>query len=53
MSDQHALQPDADLPPDEDNSLLEAVEGKPDLVARPDPAAFDESVEQDDPESGR
>lgn len=44
MSDQHALQPDA-IPPDEDDSVHLATEGIPEKVASPDPAAFDESVE--------
>jgi hypothetical protein len=51
MSDQHALQPDADLPPDEDNSILEAVEGRADLVAEADPDGFAPEVELDDVEN--
>lgn len=51
MSDQHALQPDADVPPDEDNSILEAVEGKTDIVADPQPELFGADVELDDPEN--
>jgi len=50
MSDQHALPPD--MPPDEDNAVLEGVEGRPDLVASPDPEAFRDDVEQEDPEGG-
>lgn len=50
MSDQHALQPDVDPQPDEDNSLLESVEGRPGIQADPDPAAFAADVEAGDPE---
>lgn len=51
MSDQHALQPDADVPPDEDNSVLEAAEGIPGREASPDPDSFRPEVEADDPEN--
>jgi hypothetical protein len=51
MSDQHALQPDADIPRDEDNSVLEAVEGIPGREAKPDPDSFMPRVEADDPEN--
>jgi hypothetical protein len=38
------------LPPDEDNSVLEAVEGEPGLEPAPDPGLFTDDQEQTDPE---
>lgn len=40
----------SEIPPDEDNSVLEAVEGVPDLEAKPDPGSFTDDQEQNDPE---
>jgi|EndMetStandDraft_7_1072992.scaffolds.fasta_scaffold2241457_2 hypothetical protein len=39
-----------DLQPDEDDSVLMAVEGVPGLEAKPDPESFSDDKEQDDPE---
>jgi hypothetical protein len=41
---------DTQIPPDEDNSVLEAVEGDPYRTAKPSPGAFTEDQEQTDPE---
>jgi hypothetical protein len=40
----------ADIPPDEDNSVLQATEGVPGLEPAPDPGSFADDQEQDDPE---
>jgi hypothetical protein len=41
---------EAQIPPDEDNSVLEAIEGDPVRTANPSPGAFTDDQEQDDPE---
>ncbi len=49
MSEQHETRAQ-DVPPDEDNSVLAAVDGDPGRQPNPDPDAFAEDVEVADPE---
>lgn len=51
MSEEHDARAADEMPPDEDNSVLAAVDGRPDVKADPDPDAFAPGVEVADEEA--